>query len=856
MFYTISERLVLMAKVLEFTNEYVGLDKDKVEEHIDLYGFNSDTKLDEKDKGYVPAKAFFNLRFFIMFAASAISIWHGVISNDNSFAEICAGVVMLLLCGAYAATEIMKNTYCDKYFFSLKARAKAEYRIVRGGELCGITREHIVPDDILVLEAGESVPADAHLLEIKDLTVDESILTGSKTPVKKITGADNVNEEFKRSCIYKGTKILTGQLVARVTATGVDTKLYKQYGAVREADEYYTSMEKLVIRVSGIFTAIAAVMLVIGIVSFVNVRIDIPFYDVIYNTIIPAAAFALCFIPAETASIVRLYYIKGSQKLEEKGIWVKSLNTVEYINAVTCILIEKSGMVTKKNMQVADTLTANPAMLSNVSVLACGRTPDDPFDQAIILNASFNGNDTSELTSNECLKEYSFDENEGGAGNLWIVGGSKLLCIKGNPEKLLPLCDVPNDMLYTVQNKMVTYSQTGYSVLAVAYATLPEDAEIPENISSAHYNFMGLIAFEEQTKDYIPAAILGCRKAGARVIMTTGDSAETALAVANKIGIKGDKAVTGDMLAAGGDIDLTDVGVFARITYDMKRDIIRRLKEAGEVVMITGETASDSDLLELADVGVSVASQVTGAAFEECDVVVNNDSFETAEQILSVARQAHLNIKRCISAAITATLSLIGFAAFNMLTAAEFVISPVIAAMLTVLVIPLALFMFYENTADLRNMTEPSAYIGRGRLRKGFFVRPLLQAVGLFGAEVIYYLISSGYKSADGAAQEGLADLTRSGFFILFVFGLLFTCIANLSDRGIIGAFRSGNTLSWLISGIMFAASLAIVFIPVINSLFGLGAPEILTLLIGIALTVLLQLPAELIGISLKKLKE
>ena len=845
-----------MAKVLDFNNEYTGLDEEKVEEHIDLYGYNSETKLDETDKGYSPAKAFLNLRFWIMFSAGAISMWHGVITSENSIPEICAAIVLFLLCAVYASTEIIKNTYCDKYFFALKARSKVVYRVVRKGKLTELTREHLVPDDILVLEAGESVPADAHLLEIRDLTVDESILTGSKTPVKKITGADNLSEEYKRSCIYKGTKIITGQLVARVTATGVDTKLFKQYGAVREAEEYYTNLEKVIMRVSWIFSAIAAVMLAVAAFSFVQVRIDIPFYDTIYNTFYPAAAFALCFIPAETASLIRLYYIKGSQKLEEKGIWVKSLKTVEYINAVTCILIEKSGMVTKKNMQVADTITANPAMLSNVSVLACSRTPGDPFDQAIILKASFEGNDTSELTSNECLKEYEFDENEGAAGNLWTVGGSRLLCIKGNPEKLLPLCDVPNDMLYTVQNKMVSYSQTGYNVLAVAYATLDEEADIPEKISAAHYNFMGLIAFEEQTKDYIPAAILGCRKAGARVIMTTGDSAEMALSVAKKIGIKGDKVVTGDMLKSEEEIDLTDVAAFARITYDMKRDIIRRLKDAGEVVMITGEAASDSDLLELADVGVSVASKVTGAAFEECDVAVSNDSFETATDILSVARQAHLNIKRCISAAITALAALIGFAVFNIAVGSEFVVSPVVGAMLTILVVPLAMFMYYENTADLRNMTEPSRYIGRGRLSKGFFVRPLLQALGLGAAEVIYYLISSGYDSVQRTAAAELTELTRSGFLIVFVFGMLFICIANLSDRGMIGAPKAGSTLVWLISGIMFAAALALVFVPGVNFVFGFAAPDILTLLVALALTVLLQIPAELIGISLKKLKE
>ena len=201
-------------------------------------------------------------------------------------------------------------------------------------------------------------------------------------------------------------------------------------------------------------------------------------------------------------------------------------------------------------------------------------------------------------------------------------------------------------------------------------------------------------------------------------------------------------------------------------------------------------------------------------------------------------------------------VALAAFAVFNFFVGTQFVVSPVIGALLTVVVVPLASFMFFENNADLRTMTEPSAFIGRGRLRKGFFVRPLLQAIGLGAAEIIYYLISSGYDGTDPATADALTELSRSGFFILFIFGLLFTCLANLSDRGIIGIIKAGNTMSWLVSGIMIAVSLALVFVPVVNTAFGLAAPEMLTLLVGVAMTVIFQIPAELIGLSLKRLKE
>ena len=839
-----------MAHIYDFKNDYIGLDNDRVEENIGLYGYNSDTKLDEKHKGYSPLRAFFNIRFLLMLIAAGVSIWHGITATDE-LTEIITGGVLILLCAVYAATEIIKNTRCDKYFFELKIRSKTEFRIVRNGEIQNIRRELIVPDDIIILSAGESVPVDAHLLEIKDLLVDEGIFTGNKTPVSKIIGSDSVNEEIKRSCIYKGTKIVEGMLVARVTGTGVDTRFFKEFGAMKETEEYYTTMEKTVMRISGIFSAVSAVMLLIGIFAYINVRIDIPFEDMIYNTAYPAAAFALCFIPAETASLLRLYYIKGSQKLEEERIWVKNLHTVEYINATSCILIDKSGMVTERTMQLADELTANPAMLANISILSCDRTPDDPFDKAIILNASFNGTDTEALTSNEHIKAYPFDDTEGASGNLWMVGGARLLCIKGTTDKLFPLCDVPSDMLYTVQTKQIAYAKQGYNVLAVAYAKLDDDAPVPEKISEARYSFMGLLAFDNQTRDYIPAAIIGCRKAGVKVIMTTGDSPEAALAVANKVGIKGDKVITGDMLMSGEELDFDGVCAFARITADMKPEIIRRLQGSGETVMITGETASDSDLLELADIGVSVAKDVVGAAFEESDVVVGNDSFETVTDIITTSRQTHINIKRCIATSLTALITMVIFAVFDIFAGGGTVISPVMSSLLNVLIIPAAAMMYYDNSSDIKNITEPSVYIGSGKLRAGFFVRPLIQAIGLGFAEIVYYLISSG-KEIEAA---DMTALTRSGFFIVFVFGLLLICISNLGRSSMIDTFRSHQTFAWLIAGVTFAFSLILVFVPGVNTIFGFGSPDILSLLIAIAITALLQLPAELIKMTMNKLK-
>lgn len=836
-----------MAQVLGFKNDYSGLSQEKVTENLKLYGYNSDTRLDEKTKGYNPLGAFFNLRFVLMLAAAALCF----VYPQDIWSYITGGI-LLILDGVYAGSTIYRHKKCDEYFFELKRRSKTEYNVIRSGEEVKVKKEHLVPDDIIVLEEGESVPADAHLLEISDLTVDESIFTGDKTPVAKITGSDSLSEEFKKSCIYKGSKIVSGSLVARITATGVDTKYFKAFGAPAETDEYYTSIEKLVMRVSNIFTIIAAVMLVFcSLLNFtdININIENPLLHTVFYTLYPSITFALCFIPAEIASIVRMYYIRGAKMLEERRTAIKNLRTIEHINAVTCILIEKSGTVTKNRIEVADELTANSAMMTNISVLACDGGKSDLIDQAIILHATFKGVDAKELhEENTLIKEYPFDDEIGASGNLWSVNGTKLLCIKGSPEKLMPLCDVPSDMLYTVQNKRHAYAEQGYKVLAVAFAQLSPEDEIPESINSIRYSFMGLTALENQTRDYIPAAIRNCYKTGIRVIMTTGDSPETAAAIARKIGIKDNVVVTGDELLSGDLPDLKYVGVFAGITAQQKPLVIEALRKSGEIVAITGESASDSDLLELADVGISLASDVSGAAFEACDLAMEDNSFEKAVDVLRNARQVHWNVKRSISAVLTALIAVIVFAAVNFLLGTEFILTPTIVGLITTLIIPAVACMFINNTADMKTGLQASGYIGRGRLSKRFFLTPVIQGMGLTIAEVIFYIISSGYGT------ESVSSLTlqsTSNFLLIFVFGLIISGWVNISDKNVFSSLKGQGTAA-AVSGIVLIATVAAIFIPFLNTALGLEGVDILMMVLALFITVIFQIPCELMKIKKK----
>ncbi len=848
-----------MAKLTDFKNDYIGLSADKVAEHIKLYGYNSESKQDEKEKRFIPITVFFRFRFLLLAAASALIIIFGVIAEDG-VNEIVTGGIIAFLALVYAVTEIVKGKKCDEFVLRMKQSSRKTCNAVRDGEMLPIYREHLVPDDIIVLDAGENVPADAHLLEIYDLTVDESVFTGDRTPVSKITGADSLNEDLKRSCIYKGTKIVTGKLVARVTGTGVDTKLFKTYGSEEEGDGYITSTEKTVRRVCRILTLASAVILAFSALfrfTAIDIFADNPALNTIYNTFYPAIAFALCFIPAELESFVRIYYLKGVKRLTERNASVKNLNTIEHLSAVSCICIDKTGNITKSRMELADEVTSNPQMLTNIAVLSCEKeSTGNPIDQTIILAATFKGTDVGELQENELIKEYPYDINVGASGNLWNINGSKLLCIKGAPDVLMPFCDVPSDMLYTVQNKKIACEKQGYKVLAVAFVSLSDDDEIPEKLTGIRYNFIGLMAFDTPTKDNIPYAVRSCAKAGVRVIMTTGDSPETALSIARRIGIKNEGIITGEQIReakeTGETPDLSDVGIFARITPDQKIDIIKMLQDSGEVVAVSGDANADSNILEQADVGITAAGNAMGASGEACEIIVNDSDFENVVDIIKVARQIYGNVKRCISLNITAVTTLAVFAAMNLFLGTQQVITPVLYGIMGIIIVPALSLMFLDNSSDLKADTRASHFIGTGKFRKGFFIRPFVQAFGLCAAEIVFYLISSGYgvNSADTVTQ--LTPQSSSNFLLIFVFGLIIAGWINLSEKGIGDAFKAGQSFAAIISGAAVLFALILVFVPFINTGVGLDSVNVLMPVIALIITLVSQVPSEIMKHSVK----
>ena len=821
-----------MAQILNFKNDYVGLSQSEAEERLKMYGLNS---AEAEEKLFSVVRLIFKPRSFLQIIAAALMFAAG---------EILAGIIMVLLTVLYFFTQIHLGKKLYEKTTNLKRLSGMKYRVVRDGGLTLVRKEYLVPDDILVLQGGERVPADAYLMETERLQMDESLFSGDKTPVcDKATEVDKNKQAPRKNCIYKDTIVLSGSLVAKIYATGEDASHYKEEKTEDGSFERAAKGVSFVMNIASVLMLGLALLL-----SFAGQFFRESLAETISCSLIPAVGFALCFVPTEISSLIRLYYVTCAERMNRRHALVKSRRVMENLSALTCLCVEKSGTITKDHLEVSGEYTENRPMFQNVSVLACDPSPQTALEQAVILNATFCGVDTKALHGNRLLAQYPFSEDSKLAGNLWEIGDARLLCIKGSPENILSLCDVDTDQLHFIQNKQHSFTTAGEQVLAFAYRMLSEDEEEPQSLLGASYTYIGLLAFASQTRDTVPYAVKCCYKAGVNVIMTTDDNEETALAIARKIGLKPGRAITGEQLSQyrlnGETPDLTDVNVFAKVTSSQRCEIVRMLQEQGEIVAMTGNGIDDIDVLEQADVGIVTNGTACPAATESSDLIMNDQNLIAAVDAIKESRQGHLNIKRCVGLVISAHFALGIFALINLLTGG-LIISPALAALLSTAVIPACALMFLDNIADIKQDFIPSSFLARGKVGKVFLLRSLIQGGTLGLGAVLFYLMSMGLDDSVKCAA----------FFLMFNVGLLLCGISGISvKRTYFEAARERKSFfSLFISGIVVLVTLMLVYIPYLNSAFGMTMLNIFVMLIALLVTVVANGWPEIVKLIRRK---
>ncbi|MBS7651991.1 MAG: cation-translocating P-type ATPase [Candidatus Bathyarchaeia archaeon] len=688
-----------------------GLTSKEASERLKMYGFNEIMRVKRRTALHMFLDEFKDIFILLLIAATIFSAAIGYYEMLHggefmeSFADTITISAIVLLC---AVTGFVQEYRAEKAIEALKRLAAPKARVIRDGLEAIIPAREVVPGDILALEEGDHVPADARLIEVVELRANEAVLTGESTPVEKtLTILDEgAHVSERRNMVFSATHIVYGRGKAVVTATGMKTEFGKIAELVQMAEEEETPLKKKLDRFAGrIARVVVAVCIVIFALEAFEVAMQMHFEaEGFIQAFMSSIALAISAVPEGLPAIVTISLALGAREFAKRNAIVRRLSSAESLGAVTVICSDKTGTITKGEMTVrrlyVDLKTIevtgvgyeprgeflqgqDPPKAEDLDLLlrigclcnnASLRRKDqggsweifgDPTEGALIVAAAKAGLEKEDLEKTyRRVGEIPFTSERKRMTTIHKTPEGEIYAyMKGAPETVLERC---NRIIENGKEKRLTkkrreeilkinenFAGDALRVLSMAYRRLPQDLKgFDEETVEKDMVFVGLQGMIDPPREEAIEANRLCQKAGIKTVMITGDHKLTAIAVARDVGIfrEGDLALTGAEMAAMGDEELDEivekVTVYARVSPEHKLRIVNALKRKGHIVAMTGDGVNDAPAVKAADVGVAMGITGTDVTREASDLILTDDNFATIVKAVEQGRAIYDNIRK------------------------------------------------------------------------------------------------------------------------------------------------------------------------------------------------------------------
>lgn len=656
------------------TDADAGLTDVQAEERIQKYGEN---KLQEKKKKTNLqrfAEQFKDVMIVILLAAAAVSFAIAVHEGDGG--EFFEPVLILAIVVANAVMGMLQEGKAEKAMDALKSLSAPHTKVMRNGKEELLEASRLVPGDIIRLEAGDFVPADARLIRSSSLKSEESALTGESVAAEKDAGVlveekaalgDRVN------MVYSGCSITYGTGTAVVTATGMDTEMGKIADLLEGAADVQTPLQKKLAQLGkylGILAlAACAVIFVVGLADGIAPL----------EIFMTAVSLAVSAIPEGLPAIVTIVLSIGVQRMVKKNAIIRRLPAVETLGSASVICSDKTGTLTQNRMTLVKAYADGEEGTEEIGagnsekvreLLKLGTLCSDgsiqiredgqvqhigdPTETSIILAACQNGMEKDELNSEYTrLGELPFDSDRKLMTTINEMNGRYTVIVKGACDMLFSRCVSGNVDKAREENEKM--SRQALRVIAIA---VKEIEEIPEELNSSELEngltFKGLVGMIDPPRPEAKEAVSVCRKAGIRPVMITGDHVVTASAIAKELGIlrEGDQAVTGAELDEMSEKEFAEkvehISVYARVSPENKIRIVRAWQAKGQIVSMTGDGVNDAPALKAADIGCAMGITGTDVAKGAADMTLTDDNFATIVDAVKEGRGIYANIKKVV----------------------------------------------------------------------------------------------------------------------------------------------------------------------------------------------------------------
>ena len=656
------------------TSLEAGLSSQEAQQRLGQYGENKLAEKKKKTNLQRFLEQFKDAMIIILLLAAAVSFVVACFGHDPM--EFFEPLLILLIVVLNAVLGMVQEAKAEKALDALKSMSAPHARVLRDGKEQVIDAAQLVPGDVIRLEAGDFIPADARLLKSVSLKSEESALTGESVPSEKDAAA-LVEEKAplgdRSNMVFSGCSVTYGTATAVVTGTGMNTEMGKIAGLLEGEEEGQTPLQQKLAQLGKYlgFVALAAcaVIFVVGLVNGINVL----------EIFMTAVSLAVSAIPEGLPAIVTIVLAIGVQRMVRKNALIRRLPAVETLGSASVICSDKTGTLTQNRMTLVKLWVEGEQELEAVSTsntqaarellrygaLCCDGSVvykedgteqhiGDPTETSILVAAHKNGMEQDELNRQyPRLAELPFDSDRKLMTSVNQIDGKIVAIVKGAFDMMAARC-VSGD-LEAAKEKNDEMSRGALRVLAVGYKILEEAPEDPtsEELENG-LTLLGLVGMIDPPRPEAKAAVATCRQAGIKPVMITGDHVVTASAIAKELGIleEGDKAITGAQLDAMTeeqlDQEVEHISVYARVSPENKIRIVKAWQRKGQVVSMTGDGVNDAPALKAADIGCAMGITGTDVAKGAADMTLTDDNFATIVDAVREGRGIYANIKKVV----------------------------------------------------------------------------------------------------------------------------------------------------------------------------------------------------------------
>ena len=634
----------------------------------------------------------------------------------------------------------------EKAIGALKALSSPRAIVVRDGITQRIASRDIVVGDILILEEGDRIPADALLLESHDLLVDESLLTGESEPVKK----DEANH------VHAGCMVVRGGSIAQVTAIGMQTELGKIGGSLKQIINLNSPLQddiEILIKRFMIFGVVLSIIVLI-------------IYGLMHHNWLEGAltsiSLTMALLPEEFTVILTVFMALGVWTISRQKVLTRYAPVIETLGSITALCVDKTGTLTLNTMSLEALATPEDILilhqkdslinlaqreLLSYCILASEVKPFDPMEKAFYEKSYLVPEHQNLYGDYELVHEYGLSAELPAMTHLWRTQDSNecIVAIKGAPEAVLKQCNLTQTQKVIIERQIEDLASQGLRLLGVAKSQYIKHLSAwPDTLGSFEFTWLGLAGLKDPIRKEVPASIQQCQKAGIRVIMITGDHTITAQAIAKQAGIDSSKVLSGSDIDHLSDLELSEVvkkiSVYVRIKPAEKLRLVQALQANNEVVAMTGDGVNDAPALKAAHVGIAMGQRGTDVAREAASLVLLNDDFSSIVNTIQQGRQIYDNLHKAIIYVVAIHIPMAGAVFIPIIFGIPPILDPIHIVFLQMVIDPACAIVFEMEAPESNVMLKPPRSINQKLFSIKNISMALLQGAGLTFIVIGIYL--------------------------------------------------------------------------------------------------------------------